>query len=73
MSDHKQTPSTEQTRAIKEQGINLLVSAAAGSGKTYTLVERIVENIIAGTYDIDEILVVTFNYQIGRASCRERV
>lgn len=72
MSDHKQTPSTEQTRAIKEQGVNLLVSAAAGSGKTYTLVERIVENIIAGTYDIDEVLVVTFT-NAAAAEMRERI
>ena len=41
MSDKKPTPSTEQTRAIKERGVNLLVSAAAGSGKTYTLATQI--------------------------------
>lgn len=72
MSDSRETPSTEQTRVIKERGVNLLVSAAAGSGKTYTLVERIVENILAGTYDIDEVLVVTFT-NAAAAEMRERV
>lgn len=72
MSDRKPTPSAEQTRAIKERGINLLVSAAAGSGKTYTLVERIIENIITGTYDIDQVLVVTFT-NAAAAEMRERI
>ncbi len=39
---------------------NILVSAAAGSGKTTVLVERIVSKIIAGDFDIDNILVMTF-------------
>ena len=72
MKDSKPTPSIEQKRAIEERGVNLLVSAAAGSGKTYTLVERIVENIIAGTYNIDEVLVVTFTNSAA-AEMRERI
>ena len=72
MKDSKPTPSIEQKRAIEERGVNLLVSAAAGSGKTYTLVERIVENIIAGTYNIDDVLVVTFTYSAA-AEMRERI
>ena len=51
---------------------DLLVSAAAGSGKTYTLVERIVQNIIAGKYRIDELLVVTFT-NAAAAEMRERI
>lgn len=39
---------------------NILVSAAAGSGKTAVLVERIVETVLEGDCGIDEILVVTF-------------
>ena len=39
---------------------NILVSAAAGSGKTAVLVERIVEMVEMGLAGIDEILVVTF-------------
>ena len=52
----------EQKSAINTIGCNLLVSAAAGSGKTAVLVERIIrlitnpENLI----DIDRLLVVTF-------------
>ena len=50
----------EQTLAIKEKGQNILVSAAAGSGKTAVLVERIINKIINEKIDIDKILVVTF-------------
>ncbi len=39
---------------------DILVSAAAGSGKTAVLVERIIRTIESGEADIDEILVVTF-------------
>jgi len=39
---------------------NVLVSAAAGSGKTAVMVERIVNTIAEGKAGIDEILVVTF-------------
>jgi ATP-dependent helicase/nuclease subunit A len=39
---------------------NVLVSAAAGSGKTAVLVERIIQTVEKGLADIDEILVCTF-------------
>ncbi len=39
---------------------NVLVSAAAGSGKTAVLVERIADSVMEGRCGIDEILVVTF-------------
>ena len=39
---------------------NILVSAAAGSGKTAVMVERIIRTVKEGKTDIDEILVVTF-------------
>ena len=39
---------------------NILVSAAAGSGKTAVLVERIIRSIEQGKCGIDEILVMTF-------------
>ena len=48
----------EQLRAINEDG-NLLVSAAAGAGKTAVITERIARIIASGT-DVSEILVVTF-------------
>lgn len=49
-----------QTAAIEEKDKNLLVSAAAGSGKTAVLVERIIRLIIEDGVDIDRFLVVTF-------------
>ena len=51
-----------QQRAIDLRGSNILVSAAAGSGKTAVLVERIVKLVSdpANDTDIDRILVVTF-------------
>ena len=51
---------SEQMLAIKEKGENILVAAAAGSGKTAVLVERIINKIINEKIDIDKILVVTF-------------
>lgn len=52
----------DQRRIIDARDCNLLVSAAAGSGKTAVLVERIIEMIADTTHpmDIDELLVVTF-------------
>ena len=49
-----------QEYAIKKDCGNLLVSAAAGSGKTFTLSSHIVELVRSGKADIDEMLVVTF-------------
>lgn len=50
-----------QKKAIQIQGKSLLVSAAAGSGKTAVLVQRIIETICREDGpDIDRLLVVTF-------------
>lgn len=52
----------EQQQAIDQRNCNLLVSAAAGSGKTAVLVERII-NLIKDNenpVDVDRLLVVTF-------------
>lgn len=49
-----------QEQAISERGKNLLVAAAAGSGKTAVLVERIIQLIIEERIDVDKLLVVTF-------------
>ena len=49
-----------QNMAINTKGSDILVSAAAGSGKTAVLVERIKQNIIDGNYSIDEVFVSTF-------------
>lgn len=45
--------------ASQGQG-NILVGAAAGSGKTAVLVERIITKLLNGETDIDRLLVVTF-------------
>ena len=50
----------EQKSAIEEKGTNILVSAAAGSGKTTVLVARIINKILNEHIDIDKILVATF-------------
>lgn len=50
----------EQTKAIETLDKSVLVSAAAGSGKTAVLVERIIRIIIEGRANVDEMLVVTF-------------
>lgn len=49
----------EQKKAIEKSGCNLIVAAAAGSGKTAVLVEKIVNMVENGT-DIDSLLVTTF-------------
>lgn len=49
----------EQSKAIETRGKNMLVAAAAGSGKTAVLVERIFR-IITEQTDVDKLLVVTF-------------
>lgn len=52
---------TEQQAVIDARKQNVLVSAAAGSGKTTVLVERIIQLITGDdNVDIDRLLVVTF-------------
>ena len=50
----------EQKQAIETLDKSVLVSAAAGSGKTAILVERILRIILEGRANVDELLVVTF-------------
>ena len=58
MADVRFTP--DQQRAIDTIDKSILVSAAAGSGKTAVLVERIINIIVQGKADVDRMLVVTF-------------
>lgn len=51
---------TEQQTAIDIRNKNILVAAAAGSGKTAVLVERVKQLVLSGEANIDEMLVVTF-------------
>ncbi len=62
----------EQLQAIQEKDSNILVAAAAGSGKTAVLVERIIHKIIDEQMDIDKILVVTFT-NAAASEMRERI
>src|SRR5690625_4645128 len=52
----------EQEEAIYTSGKDVLVAAAAGSGKTAVLVERIIQKLLnkENPVDIDSLLVVTF-------------
>ena len=51
---------TQQQKAIDSRNKNLLVSAAAGSGKTAVLVERITQLAIEDDCDVDKMLILTF-------------
>ncbi len=52
--------SPSQQEVINVRNKNILVSAAAGSGKTTVLVERIIKLLINEKEDIDKFLIVTF-------------
>ena len=62
----------EQEQAIYKKDSNILVAAAAGSGKTAVLVERIINKIIKEKIDIDKLLVVTFT-NAAASEMRERI
>ncbi len=64
----------EQQQVIDLRNRNILVSAAAGSGKTAVLVERIIQKITDKQHpvDIDKLLVVTFT-KAAAAEMRERI
>ncbi|HGS9547939.1 TPA: helicase-exonuclease AddAB subunit AddA, partial [Clostridioides difficile] len=64
----------EQLEVIESRECNLLVAAAAGSGKTAVLVERIIQMITSreNPIDIDKLLVVTFT-NAAASEMRERI
>lgn len=64
----------EQQEVIQLHNCNVLVSAAAGSGKTAVLVERIVQMVCdrAHPVDIDRLLIVTFT-NAAASEMRERI
>lgn len=65
---------SKQQEVIDSRNRNLLVSAAAGSGKTARLVERIIQMISEGDrpLDIDQLLIMTFT-NAAAAEMRERI
>ncbi|WP_313990289.1 helicase-exonuclease AddAB subunit AddA [uncultured Selenomonas sp.] len=62
----------DQQKAIETRGQNILVAAAAGSGKTRVLVERIISQVRAGTLSLDRVLVLTFT-KAAASEMRERI
>ena len=64
----------EQRRVIDTRNCNILVSAAAGSGKTAVLVERILQLITDQQHpiDIDQLLIVTFT-RAAAGEMKERI
>ena len=62
----------EQREAITVRGSDILVSAAAGSGKTAVLTERIKQLILRDGISVDEMLVVTFS-NAAAAEMKEKI
>ena len=65
---------SEQQKVIDSRNQNLLVSAAAGSGKTAVLVERIIQRVMEqeNPTDIDRMLVMTFT-EAAAGEMKERI
>ncbi|MFL6559293.1 MAG: UvrD-helicase domain-containing protein, partial [Bacillus sp. (in: firmicutes)] len=68
------TWTNDQWKAIMAKDRDILVAAAAGSGKTAVLVERIIQKILSKDepIDVDELLVVTFT-NASAAEMRHRI
>ncbi|MFC4322314.1 helicase-exonuclease AddAB subunit AddA [Litchfieldia salsa] len=64
----------DQWKAIVANGQDILVAAAAGSGKTAVLVERIIKKVTSNEHpvDVDRLLVVTFT-NASAAEMRNRI
>lgn len=64
----------EQQKVIQLRNRNILVSAAAGSGKTAVLVERIIQMLTDSDnpVDVDQLLIVTFT-EAAAAEMKERI
>ena len=67
--ERKRTP--EQIEAIYSNGNNILVSASAGSGKTFVIVERIMDKILRGV-TVDQLFISTFTVKAA-GELRERL
>ena len=59
-ASRKHSYSAPQWQAIAITGADVLVAAAAGSGKTEVLSERIARKVASNRWDIDRLLVLTF-------------
>ena len=65
----KRTP--EQIQAIYSSGQNILVSASAGSGKTFVMAERILDQLARGV-EIRQLFISTFTVNPGNARLRTK-
>ncbi len=59
VSDKPQKKTAEQIEAIYSSGQNILVSASAGSGKTFVMVQRIIDQILRGVA-VSQLFISTF-------------
>ena len=71
MSDSRNDWTSSQLTALKRRG-NTLVSAAAGSGKTTVMTEKIVSLLLEGKARLSEMVVVTFT-RAAAAQLREKI
>src|SRR5699024_1879338 len=62
----------DQWKAIHAKNQDILVAAAAGSGKAAVLVERIIQKIVSKEMNVDELLIATFT-NAAAAEMRERI
>ena len=62
----------EQKRVVEHDSGNILVSASAGSGKTHTMIERVIRLILEKKARVNEILAVTFT-EAAAAQMREKL
>ena len=64
-------PTEEQKLAIEKEGMNIIVSAGAGSGKTAVLTERVIQKLKKGV-NIDSLLILTFT-NAAASEMKERI
>ena len=64
--------SEEQRQVVDDRGGELLVSAAAGSGKTRVLVERLLDRVSNEGLDLTDFLVITYT-KAAAAELRDRI
>ena len=50
----------EQLQAVEHKSGNILISASAGSGKTHTMISRLVRLVMQENVEVNQILAVTF-------------
>ncbi len=65
-------PTPQQEALLRAEVSNILVSAAAGSGKTQVMTDRIVKRIVEGEIDVGDVLVMTFT-EAAAANMRRKI